>query len=165
MSLNLILIRDLRDPTDRYTLGVLTIGGHRLHTMERGWVPNPDGGRSGKRFESCVSAGVYRLVPHSSEKYGNVWALVSPPLDVYHYPDDVPQGREAQCRATCLIHAANYWYELLGCVGPGRARFRQPNGEWMVTKSRDALNLIKTVIGSQLDVTLEIRWASGLAPT
>lgn len=167
--MNLILIRDLRDPDrNRFTLGRLTVGAHQLHTMERGWVPNPDGGRSGARFVSCVAPGIYRLVRHDSERYPLSWALVNPALDVYHLPDDVPAGREAQARVAILLHAGNYWDDFLGCIGPGRTRTwttaRTQAGEWMVTHSRDALNLIKTVVGARLDLMLEIRWADGLAP-
>lgn len=164
MSLVLQLVRDFRDPGDRYTLGRLLVNDHKLDTMERAWLPNPDGGKSGRRFESCVSGGSYRLVRHNSEKYPLSWALVNPTLDVYHWPDDVPRGREPQARQTILIHPANYWHDLLGCIGPGRERVRQQSGEWMVARSRDAMNLIKTVIGSQLDVTLEIRWAATVQP-
>lgn len=163
MSLNLILLRDLHAPP-KLTLGMLQVGQHRLHTIERAWIPNPAGGLSGARFESCVGAGVYRLVPHRSEKYGSVWALVSPALDVYHFPGDVPKGREASSRVACLIHAANYWNEILGCIAPGRARSKQANGEWMVSQSRDALNVIKTVVGAKVDLTIEIRWADGVGP-
>lgn len=161
MSLDLHMIRDLREPY--CTLGVLTVGGHKLHTMERPWLPNPDGGRSGRRFESCVSDGTYKLEPHRSEKFGNVWALVNPALDVVHWPDDVPRGREAQTRAAILVHAANFWHEVLGCIGPGRARTKV-NGRWMVTSSRDALNVIRTVVGGHLDLTLTITWAEGVQP-
>ena len=162
--MNLILTRDLRDPGGRYTLGHIKIGGHSLHSMERGWVPNPDGGRSGARFTSCVAAGIYRLVRHNSEKYPLSWALVNPSLDVYHQPDDVPPGRESQARVAILVHAGNYWHDVLGCIAPGHERVRQRNEQWMVTRSRDAMNLIKTVIGSQLSLTIEIQWAEGLAP-
>ena len=162
MSLDLFMVRDLRE--SYCTLGVLTVREHKLHTMERAWIPNPDGGRSGKRFESCVSDGTYKLEPHRSEKYPVAWALVNPALDVVHYPADVQKGRELQVRQTILIHPANFWHDLLGCIGPGRSRVKA-NGEWMVQSSRDAINLLKTVIGSTLDVTLTIQWADSVKPT
>ena len=161
MSLDLFLTRDLRE--GQCTLGVWVVGGHKLHTMERAWLPDPDGGRSGRRFESCVSDGTYKLEPHRSEKYPLAWALVNPELDVYHYPADVPPSRRAQARQTILVHPANYWYDLLGCIGPGRSRAKV-NGEWMVAASRDAMNILKTVIGATLDVTLTIQWAEGVRP-
>jgi hypothetical protein len=158
---NLLLTRDLRETY--CTLGVLTLNDHKLHTIERPWIPNPDGGKSGKRFESCVSDGIYKLEQHASEKYGKVWALINPALDVYHYPGDVPKGREAQCRAACLIHAANWAHEVLGCIAPGRNRIKL-NNEWMVQQSRDAMNVIKTIIGTRLDVTLTIQWTEATKP-
>lgn len=160
MSLSLLLTRDIRE--SYCSLGILQIGPHKLHTMERAWIPNPDGGRSGKRFESCISPGTYRLVQHRSEKYPLSWALINPDLDVYHWPADVPANRKAQARQTILIHPANFWHDLLGCIGPGRNRARQSNGEWMVERSRDAMNLVKTIIGSTLDVSLTIQWAEGV---
>ena len=163
MSIALFMVRDLREVY--CTLGVMTVGQHKLHTMERAWVPDPEGGRSGKEFTSCVSDGTYKLVQHRSEKYALAWALVNPELDVYHYPQDVPVSRKLQARAAVLIHPGNYWHDLLGCIAPGRSRFKQPNGEWMVQSSRDAMNLLKTVIGSTLDVTLTIQWAEGYKPT
>jgi len=162
MSLDLFLTRDLRETY--CTLGVWDVRGHKLHTMERAWIPNPDGGKSGKRFESCVSDGIYKLEPHRSEKFPLAWALVNPALDVFHYPQDVPPSRIAQARQTILVHPANYWHDLLGCIGPGRSRAKV-NGEWMVQQSRDAMNLLKTVIGSTLDVTLTISWADSVKPT
>jgi hypothetical protein len=161
MSLSLLLTRDLREP--ECTLGTLLVGTHKLHTIERGWVPNPFGGRSGARFVSCVSDGTYRLIPHRSEKYPVAWALVNRELDVYHFPQDVPAHRVAQSRQTILIHAANFWWDVTGCIGPGRMRAKV-SGEWMVQSSRDAMNLLRTVIGSTLDVALTIRWGDGLQP-
>lgn len=161
MSIALLLVRDTREGP--CTLGILFVGNHKLHTMERAWIPNPYGGRSGARFESCVSDGTYRLIPHRSEKYPLAWALVNPELDVYHQPRDVPQSRLAQARQTILIHAGNYWHDLLGCIAPGRGRAKL-NGEWMVQSSRDAMNILKTVIGVTLDVTLTIQWADNVNP-
>lgn len=161
MSFIIELIRDHREVY--CTLGKMMVGQHRLETMERPWIPNPDGGKSGKRFESCIAAGSYRLVAHRSDKYPLAWALTNPALDVYYQPNDVPKGREKQGRVAILIHPANVWYELLGCIAPGRSRSKQ-QGIWGVWSSREAMNLIKTVIGNKLDVTLTIAWAEGLQP-
>lgn len=149
----LTLTRDLSTP--QLTLGTLIIGGHKLHTIERPWIPNPDGGKSGKRFESCVSVGEYRLEAHHSEKFATAWALVNRELDVYHWPDDVPKGKEARSRVAILIHSGNYVRDVVGCIAPGRARSKLDDG-WMVAQSRDAMNIIKTVIGTSLDVRLVI---------
>jgi hypothetical protein len=163
MSLvTLDLLRDIRTP--HCTSGVLTVGGSKLYAIERPWIPNPDGGRSGKRFESCVAAGTYKLIPHRSEKYvGSIWALINPTLDVYHQPGDVPPGRELQARVAILIHYSNYWWEVLGCIAPGKSRGKH-QADWAVWRSREAMNDIKTVIGNKLDVTLTIRWAEGVKP-
>lgn len=161
MPMALTMVRDFRE--GNCTLGVMLVGNHKLHTMERAWLPNQFGGRSGKRFESCVSDGTYKLVPHRSEKYPMAWALVNHDLDVYHYPQDVPPSRVEQARQTILIHPGNWWSDLLGCIAPGRSRAKV-NGEWMVQNSRDAMNLLRTVIGSMLDVTLTVHWADSVRP-
>lgn len=162
MNLTFDLLRDIR--TSRCTSGVLTLpAGAKLFTIERPWIPNPFGGKSGKRFESCVSDGSYRLIPHNSEKFGSVWAVINPALDVYYQPGDVPNARADQCRFAILIHAGNYWHDVIGCIAPGKQRVRD-GSEWMVTHSRAAMNDLKTAIGSKLDLTLNIRWADGLQP-
>lgn len=159
-----MLLHLLRDQaTDELTLGVLTLPtGRKLYTIERPWVPSPHG-LSGVKYESCVSDGVYRLDRHSSEKFGQVWALVNPALDVYHYPYEVPRTKARYARTAILIHAGNWVRDVIGCIAPGKTRARV-EGEWMVLNSRDALNELRTVIGSKIEVSLEVIWAAGVQP-
>ena len=125
--------------------------------MERPCVPSlftP----SGTKGRSCFPPGTYRLTKHSSEAFPNVWALVNPLLDVYHQPNDVPKDKKEFARTAVLIHAANWAFELRGCIAPGKTRQRT-SGQWMVTRSRDALNELRNAIGSALDVQLVISYA------
>ena len=55
----LSLVRDLR--TAVLTLGTLVVGDRRFHSIERTWIADPNGGAGGKRFESCIPAGLYSV--------------------------------------------------------------------------------------------------------
>lgn len=153
------LIRDME--TAYCTLGRLMFAGHTVFTIERPWVP-AQYSKGGQKGVSCVPFGQYRLDRHNSDAFPKVWALVNPALDVYHLPQDVPPGRELLSRTACLIHAANWSYELRGCIAPGKARQKDPAGRWMVTRSRDALNELRTVIGNQFDVRLNVTYNVGI---
>jgi len=139
----LTLLRDHRD--GRCTLGRLTLpDGAVLHTIERTWVPNQHGGRSGEKHVSCIAPGTYTLRSHTRPSGDRVWALVNPELDVYYLPSDVPEGREDATRTLILIHAGNFWYDIIGCIAPGLSRnMAGPNGTWMVTSSRLAMRAVR----------------------
>lgn len=157
--MELILTRDFRDET--CTLGVIESFGRKLQTMERPWVPSLLS-VAGTKGISCVAPGKYRLMPHNSEAHPNVWALVNPMLDVYHWDGDVPIARRNIARTVVLIHSANYASELRGCIAPGLARAHPPAGSgpgpkgWMVQRSRDALNQLRNIINGKIDVWLTI---------
>ena len=151
--MNLELVRDFQSPS--CTLGVLTVMGRRWHSLERPWVPSDNGGLSGKKGVSCVAPGVYKLNRHSSESFPNVWALINPALDVYHWDFEVPKDRRGKARTTVLIHPANFVSELRGCIALGKERKRL-NNNWCVLRSRDALNELRSAIGGTLTITLTI---------
>lgn len=147
------LVRDLS--THYCTLGRLMFAGRTLFTIERPWVPDPRS-RGGQKGVSCVPVGDYRLNRHNTDAFPKVWALVNPMLDVYHQPWEVPPGKELISRTACLIHAANWAHELRGCIAPGKQLLKDPQGRWMVTRSRDAVNELRTVIGNLVDLKLTI---------
>lgn len=155
------LILELRrDPNfrDDCTLGVLTVLGFptRLQTIERPWVLNPLGGKSGAKYESCVAEGTYNLTRHLRPSGEKAWALVNHELDVYYLPSDVPKGREKMTRTLVLIHAGNYVHDVVGCIAPGMARTKTREGGWMVERSREAMNVLRTMVGETYDVKLRI---------
>lgn len=86
------------------TFGTLELNGHLFFTVEKPWKDN-------KPFESCVPEGEYSLVPHNSNKYGDVLALVGETVSHYKDPDFK--------RYACLIHTANYPKDVEGCIGLG----------------------------------------------
>lgn len=154
--IELLLQRDFRD--ERCTLGTLLLHtGGRLQTLERTWVPNSHGGKSGEKYVSCIGPGVYRLRPHVRPSGDRVWALTNPSMDVYYLPVEVPRARELAARTLVLIHAGNYWYDIIGCIAPGKNRAKAgPDGTWMVTNSREAMNDLRTAVGGALDIQLTI---------
>lgn len=146
------LSRDFSDAT--CTLGWLTVAGRKFTTIERPWVPDP-AYPAGLKGQSCVPRGEYRLERHDSDAFPRCWALVAPPLGVYHWPWEVPVQQRAWARTAVLIHAANWASELRGCIAPGKDRVKDRNG-WMVVRSRDALNEVRTLTGSAIDLRLVI---------
>lgn len=149
----LTLVRDQYLPD--CTLGTLEVMGRKFFTIERPWIPDPVG-KAGVKYRSCVCEGAYRLTPVVRPSGEKAFSLSNPMLDVYQYPSDVPKGREAFTRTLVLIHAANFVYDVIGCIGPGLERTRTNDG-WMVTNSRDAMNQIRTLVASRFDITLTIQ--------
>lgn len=151
----MILFEIKRDTyTAQETVGVLRVGESKFQTMELPWIEDPNGGRGGHPFLSCVAPGQYRLERHTRPSGEKAFILSNPTLDIYQIPDDIPKDKPS-ARSLCLIHAANWAYELHGCIGPGKERTKQP-ARWMVTESRAAMNELRTLIGSDLDLQLRI---------
>jgi hypothetical protein len=140
--MKLRLLRDYHG-TD-CTQGILHIGEHRLHTMERPWVPSKNS-PCGTKGVSCVSPGVYQLYRHDTEAHSHTFALVNPTLWTYHFDEDVPVGQLGLARTCVLIHAANYASELRGCIAPGLERSRD-GARRMVTNSRAAMHEIQSLV-------------------
>lgn len=120
------------------TLGLLFVNDLTLCTIERPWVPT-DASKGGTKGISCVPKGLYRLVPHDSDAHPETWALVNPDLDVVHYPSDSPNSA---ARSAVLIHSANRYWELRGCIAPGTRSVKDEKG-YAVEASRVAMNLIR----------------------
>lgn len=137
------------------TLGILSVNGKKWHSMERPWIPDPGGALGGKKYESCVPLGTYRVRPRTDEKFGKHFILSNPSNGVYENESDIPAGQSG--RSLCLIHPGNYVHDVLGCIciGKDRQAIAGPEG-WMVINSRDAMNELRTVVGSNLDLQLVI---------
>jgi hypothetical protein len=95
-----LTLRRITFNTGGPTYGVLMMHDIPLCvTLERPWLDN-------KPKISCIPPGLYKCVPHSGEKFKDVWML-----------EDVP-GRTA-----ILIHAGNTTKDTEGCILVGRAFF------------------------------------------
>lgn len=130
------------------TLGKLTAGSLTLDTIEPPWIDDPAGGPGGAPSISCVPAGTYQLVLHDSAKHPRTWALVNHDLGIYADPT-------ASMRDDCLIHPANYAYELEGCIAPGLSRLNDGT-RWMVTSSVSAFQKLQAIVPWMLGHTLVI---------
>lgn len=152
MSIEVILTRDVW--TDDETVGWLRANNKKWATIERAWIPSSltPGGSKGV---SSIPCGEYRLEPHDSEGHPKSFAIVAKDLDVYHWPHEVPAAKRGIARTLCLIHPANWSHELRGCVAPGKDRkYDQSTGMWQVTRSRDAMNEIRSLLMGSADAKL-----------
>ena len=144
--MNLILTRDVVR-TD-CTLGLLTLNAHHWQTIERPWIPD-ESCRGGQAQKSCVPLGFYKLVRHDTPKHPKTWALVNHELDVCADPIT---GK----RSDCLIHPANWAFQLEGCIAPGKGRSWDGH-EWMMTDSRAAMTELQAALPWTDEHTIEIR--------
>jgi len=122
------------------TLGWLTCASLRLATIERPWLPNPHG-PGGKPSLSCVPDGEYKLIPHTSQRFPNTYALISEPLGVYY--QQRPAG-QAWGRTAILIHVGNFVADVIGCIAVGLR-----HGADCVTNSRDAMDQLRAALGRE----------------
>lgn len=86
-------------------------------SLERGWKNN-------QKNISCVPTGEYPLVLEYSPKFKqDLWELKKVPK-----------------RAECKFHAANYWYELNGCIALGeKVEDINKDGYPDITKSKKTM--------------------------
>lgn len=106
------------------TFGTLELNDRVFFTVEKPWLNN-------KSFESCVPEGDYILIPHKSNKYGEVLALVNTHIGITHYKE------HDSVRYAILIHTANYPKDVVGCIGLGDNYIPDKN---MVTNSRQSIS-------------------------
>lgn len=138
------------------TLGLFLVGGERFETIERPWIPDPDG-PGGERQQSCIPDGRYVLRPWESPKFGAVYLFEAPELGVY--ATEVPAGQRYG-RTHCLLHAANEAAELQGCMAPGM-RAGIVEGKHWVYESRRALARISELLGRSDFHSVTIRPTAG----
>lgn len=121
--------------SDAHTLGMLHFAGPEsdvpsriFHTIERPWIPADYLG--GKRFESCVPDGEYRLLPHQRDDNQFTYALENRGCGVF-------LEDQGDCRFAILMHPGNYVRDVVGCIAVGLGRGCDPSGAF-VTSSRTA---------------------------
>jgi hypothetical protein len=99
------------------TTGILQVGPAIFATIERPWIPHPDG-PGGLLRKSCVPLGTYRVRPHHSVNFPNTYALVNHELGVYYQPGDIPAGQKWG-RSAILMHIGNRVEHVVGCIAVG----------------------------------------------
>lgn len=140
---------------DQYTLGILQGEGIRLATLERPWIPNPLGA-GGTLSKSCVPDGIYSLVPHTSAKFPDVYALVNEDLGVYRHSSP----HKGWGRSGILIHVGNYQRDIIGCIAVGGYHSFTTTKGPMVNMSVSAMNHLRKALGKSIH-RLEIRAVRG----
>lgn len=119
----LTIVRFAAEPDQTLGAGVL-LSKHldtlfQFKTVELPWKDN-------QRRISCIPAGTYTAIKHHSPKFGPCLWL-----------QDVPG------RSEILIHPANFWHDLLGCIAPGEDhKHLDGDGSLDVNKSRATMKKI-----------------------
>ena len=126
--------------------------GLRLSGLERGW-------RHNRSNISCIPDGVYALLPWTSPKYGEVYTFCGG--TVTPVQEDVPNhaGRWGN-----LIHPANYWNQLEGCLALGMTR-GENDGDLCVWSSKQACGVFRETMGYEPMIAYvswkpEVAWGS-----
>jgi hypothetical protein len=159
VNVNLIRFAYLPD----VTLGWMYAGSLKLATLEEGWAKDPDGPggqrREGALRESCIPDGLYDLRPHFSQRYpAGVWAMSNTNLGVWP-PGQRPSGQKWG-RDAVLIHSGNDTDDIEGCIVVGFRHDMEP-GRHVVRESRNALEKLRTGLGTTLAHTIRIRPSAG----
>lgn len=108
-------------------------GNAILKAIERPWLNSKPGA-------SCIPEGTYKIVSHTSPKFGNCYALEAPELGVTICGPSL--------RTHILIHPANKASQLEGCIALG-TDFGVLDGEWAVLSSKTACDYLRAHIGGE----------------
>jgi hypothetical protein len=130
------------------TLGWMIAEPYRFATIERPWLPNPNG-PGGTLKKSCVPEGTYVVRPHDGTDFQGVYALTNETLGVFYQttpPECGPPNARLWGRTAILIHAGNFVRDVIGCIALG-SRHVRPNGERAVVESGVALGRLRTLLG------------------
>jgi len=130
-----VVLNRLND-TGKETLGVLTVHDDlnevfSCKTLELSWKDN-------KRNLSCVPRGEYKSNVRFSDKHGEHFIL-----------------NQVEDRDYILIHAANYHFQLRGCISLG-VNYLDINkdGELDVISSRDTLDELLSILPDSFNITI-----------
>lgn len=136
--------------SDKGTLSFIKSEGELLFFgLEREWLNN-------EPFISCVPSGVYKLEPYHSSKFGNVFIMSNPELNVFKYKQsDREKGRYA-----CLIHPANYTRQLNGCLAIGSSITKENSDNLMITQSKRSVRELFDLIRSNGIEEIEFKWVT-----
>jgi hypothetical protein len=124
--------------SDKQTLGKLFVLDENskilfeCFTLELPWKNN-------QKQISCIPAGIYRIRPRVSAKYGNHLHIL-----------DVPK------RDFILIHEANYVHQLQGCIAVGQ-KLSDLNGDGLLDTTSSKLTKMRLLEYMDGETTIEIK--------
>ena len=125
-----------------------------LNTIERPWIPTDHKG--GMNFTSCVPCGEYEAIPYKSDKFGEVFLLYNPDLDVYQTEEEAIAHGGGRWKII-FGHVANKPEDVQGCIGLGLGWYADSLG---VSSSKHAVERFRRLYGHYYDnnesFTLEI---------
>lgn len=128
-----ILYRTFKD--DKQTLGEIQVGDISIFTLE---LPdlNNDGIEGNEVRKSCIPEGSYRVVRHTSPKFGKTFWV-----------------KDVKGRSAILIHPGNYYYHTLGCILVGIDQ-EDMNGDGLIDNksSKKAMELLLKYEITELEV-------------
>jgi len=103
------------------------------HSMELPWKNN-------QQNISCIPAGNYRGILHISPTFGPcIWI------------------KDVEGRSEILIHPANFFYDLRGCIAIGKDLVDiDKDGHIDITTSRDSLTELLELLANQTVVDIDI---------
>jgi hypothetical protein len=96
-------------------------------TLERSWKNNEPN-------VSCIPPGEYPL--RLRDDLGWAKKLGRPVVEIYEVPG----------RSLILVHPANWWWDLKGCMAPGMTPISAEDGSLAVGASRNALDRIEPAL-------------------
>jgi hypothetical protein len=100
-------------------------------TLELPW-------RNNAQRISCIPTGTYRVIRRTSKKYGRHFHILG-----------------VDSRSYILIHHANFYYQLLGCIGVGRAHI-DINGDGLrdITASRATMTRLLNLLPKEFQLII-----------
>jgi len=139
-----------REPGNQCTISEVQVKDKYTFEVFRG-IEQP--WRDNKPFASCIPAGLYTLIPWSTQKYKEVWAF---------YGGSVGLNEHEAPRYACLIHIANYASQVSGCLGLGKTAGFTKKGKNVVWYSGDAVKELRRLTHDYTEpgdvITCKIRW-------
>lgn len=124
---------------------VLKDGIAVLNTIERPWIPTDHKG--GKNFESCVPCGEYEAIPYKSRRFGEVFLLYNPDLDVYQTEEEAEAHGGGRWKII-FGHVGNTAEDVSGCLGLGLGWYGDTMG---VSSSKHAVERFRRLYGKLYD--------------
>lgn len=117
-------------------------GDHLCYTVELPWNDNePD--------KSCIPLDTYTFNQYESPKHGQVWIV-----------------QNVAGRSNIEIHTANFWFQLLGCIGVGDSigqleydstEYPEYTGKIFpaVLNSQKTLDMLRSTLPATFNLTFE----------